>query len=98
LNTLIIREFSFKHLNLFYFKEIFLERFLIFQGASSAIYSSLKSFDKNDRIQLSFLGMHVRNITASFITNYIIIKLGQYFSIHDIIRPFLPWFLMYISR
>jgi hypothetical protein len=90
LNTLIIREFSFKHLNLFYFKEIFLERFLIFQGASSAIYSSLKSFDKNDRIQLSFLGMHVRNITASFITNYIIIKLGQYFSIHDIIRPFLP--------
>lgn len=87
LNSLILREFSFKHLNFYYFKKIFQERFLIFQGAGSAIYSSIKSFDKNNIIKLSFFGMHVRNISASFITNYIIIKLGQYFTISQILKP-----------
>jgi len=89
LNSLILREISFKHLNFYYFKKIFCERYIIFQSASSAIYSSVKSFDKNEKIRISFFGMHVRNISASFITNYIIIKLGQYFTIHDIVRPFL---------
>lgn len=89
LNSLLLREFSFKHLNYYYFKKIYQERYLIFQGASSAIYGSLKSFDKSDNIVLSFFGMHVKNISASLLTNYIIIKLGKYFTINEIIRPFL---------
>jgi len=89
LNSLIIKEFSFKHLNFHYFRKIFHERYLIFQGASIAIQSSIKSFDKNEYIKISFFGMHVRNISASFITNYIIIKLGQYFTIRDILHPVL---------
>lgn len=89
LNSIIIREFSFKHLNFYFFKEIFFGRFILFQGAGSAIYSSLKEFDKNENIFINFFGMHTRNISASFITNFIIIKLGQYFTIHQILGPFL---------
>lgn len=89
LNLLIIKEFAFKHLNFFYFKKVFQERYFIFQGASSAIYSSIKAFDKNDIVKVSFWGMHVRNLTASFITQYIILKLAKYFTIQEILRPVL---------
>jgi hypothetical protein len=65
LNSIIIREFSFKHLNFYYFQQIFFGRFIIFQGAGSAIYFSLKEFDKNEKILINFFGLHTRNITAS---------------------------------
>jgi len=89
LNLLFIKEFSYRHFNVYYFEYIFKERFLIFQGASLAIASSIKAFDKNDNVVVSFNGLHVRNTSALMITNYILVKLDQYFTIFDILRPIL---------
>jgi len=87
LNLILLREFFFRHLNIYYFKKIYRDRFFLFQTASLALGHSIHVFDRSPNIDLSFLGMHLRNTTATLITNYIHIKLGQYFSIQEILRP-----------
>lgn len=87
LNLLRIKEYSFKHINLYFFRHIYNKRFLIFNSANSAIYTALKSFDKNDQIKISFISLHRYNITAAQICNYISIKLSQYFKLFEILTP-----------
>lgn len=87
LNTFLIKETTFRHLQVYYFRKIFQSRFLVFQGAFTAIVSSIQAFDKTTSMAVSFIGMHVRNASAPLVCNYIVHKLGQYFTIHEILRP-----------
>lgn len=89
LNLLLIKEFSYRHLNTHYFSKIMNSRYLIFQGAHAAIKGSINAFDKFKKIRCNFFGMHTKNITSSLIANYICHKLGQYFSIQQILGPVL---------
>ena len=87
LNLLRIKEYSFKHLNLYFFRHIYNKRFFLFKSANAAIYTALKSFDKNDQIKISFLSLHQYGVTAAQICNYISIKLSQYFKLFEILTP-----------
>lgn len=89
LNLLLIKEFSYRHLNIHYFRKIMNSRYIIFQSAHAAIRNSINSFDKFNKIRSNFFGMHTKNITSSLICNYICHKLGQYFSIQQILGPVL---------
>lgn len=87
INLFVIKEFSFKHLNISYFKKLYRSRFLIFHGAFTAMKASISSFDRAKKIGVSFRGMYLRNVTAALVCNYIVHKLGQYFTIHEILKP-----------
>lgn len=89
LNICYIKEITFRHLNNIYFKKIFKERFLIFNIASFAISYSLNSFNKNNEYLIRFKGLHLHHISASMVSHFISIKLSQYHTIHDILRPLL---------
>jgi ribosomal protein S3 len=88
--TTIMQKFYFftqKANNLF--QKLIDERSLMFTKAAGAIWHSLKAIENPQPIRLSFLGCHLRNISAQFLTNYICLKLGQYIPIQEILRPIL---------
>ncbi len=87
INLLTIKEFSYKHLNIYFFKKIFRYRYLMFQNASSIIYSAIRAFDKTQNIKLSFSSAQIKKISAAQVCNYITIKLGQYFKLYEILQP-----------
>jgi hypothetical protein len=87
LSLLILKEFSYRHLNSYFFNKIFNTRFIVFQTTYAALSSTIQSFDSFTRFSYNFFGMHTRNVTPSLVVNYICHKLGQYFQINQIIGP-----------
>ena len=71
-------------------KPIIQTRHHLFQlYAKILLFTLYKSaFIKRDDLLITkFYGLHSRNISAQFLVNYIIIKLGQYFTLNPIIKP-----------
>jgi ribosomal protein S3 len=89
ISLLRIKEYSFQHLNFFFFRTVIKNRFFIFNCASFAISQSLKAFDKNEKINISYYGLHIRNITASYILKFILFQLRAFFTIQEIFRTLL---------
>ena len=82
-----IKEYSFNHLNMFFFKNIFKKRFRLYRCAFLLINASVQAIEKVKNNKISFSSYHTRNISAAHLCNYITIKLGQYFRINEILYP-----------
>jgi len=77
-------------LRLRYNTEIFQSRLHAYHLYGKIIAFSVRKltfFSNDHRVITRFYGMHNRNLNAHFLLNYIIIKLGQYFLLNDIIKP-----------
>jgi len=86
---------SFRYLYFQYNKDIYQSRFIRFNLLSKFVLFSLKkvSFIPTDgKVVLRYYGLHNRNFNARFILNYILVKLGQYFRLNDILNPLLNRF------
>jgi hypothetical protein len=82
--------YSFRYLYFQYNKKIFQSRFIRFNLLSKLILFSLKkiSFNlPNNMITLRYYGLHNRNYNAQFLLNYLLVKLGQYYKIQQILDP-----------
>ena len=86
-SLLLLKEFSYRHLNCYFFNKIFNTRFLVFQTTYAALSNTIQAFDSFKRFSYNFFGMHTRNVTPSLVVNYICHKLGQYFQINQVITP-----------
>jgi len=85
---LYLTQFRYRYLQ--FNKPIIQTRHRLFQLYSKIILFTLfkACFIRRDRlITTRFYGLYNRNICAQFLVNYIIIKLGQYFTIHPVINP-----------
>jgi hypothetical protein len=81
---------SFKYLHLEYNKSIFQSHLFFFYLFNKIVLFSLKKisfFPTDHRLILRFYGLHNRNVNASFLVNYFILKFGQYFSLSEILKP-----------
>ena len=73
-----------------FFKKLFNERYLIYLTSANSIFRSLYEIENHQpNMQLNFFGCHLRNISAALLINFITLKLGQYYSIQQILRPLL---------
>lgn len=82
--------YSFRYLYFQYNKKIFQSRFIRFNLLSKLVIFSLKkiAFNLNNGvITLRYYGLHNRNYNAQFLLNYLLVKLGQYYKIKQIINP-----------
>lgn len=89
LNLLSIKESSFRYQNTFFQKKIFKLRYFFFQNASSILSNGIFAIDNSEKTFFSFSSIHTHHLTANQICNYIIIKLGQYFKLFEILQPIL---------
>jgi ribosomal protein S3 len=87
MHLLRLKEHSFKQLNLYYFRDVFLSLFVILNNAYVIMVAAIKTIDKNNSVIISYSSLQIRNVTAAQICNYISIKLGQYFHLHQILSP-----------
>lgn len=81
---------SFRYKHILFNKPIFQERHRLFQIYSKVILYTLykASFIKRDKLMITkFYGLNNLNLSAQFLVNYIILKLGLYFAIAPIIKP-----------
>ncbi len=92
LNLLNLKAVSYKHLDMYAFERFYETRYYMFQVASNAIRMSIEEIDKNTNVKISFLGLSMFNVTASHVTNYILFKLRNFFSINQIVKPLLREF------
>jgi len=82
--------YSFRYLYFQYNKKIFQSRFIRFNLLSKLLVFSLKkiSFNlSNNIVTLRYYGLHNRNYNAQFLLNYLLVKLGQYYKIQQILNP-----------
>ena len=83
--------YTFKFLYFQYNQQIFQKKFLLFYKLSSLIFFSLRKVQfvtqEKDNISLRFYGLNNKNVNANFLVNYIMVKLGEYFSINEITWP-----------
>lgn len=85
---------SHNYLQLQYNKQIFQKNIYIFHLYSKILLFTLRKaiFIPNNRyLNVRFYIMNNLNITANFLVNYMIIKLGQYFQLNDIISPIIRY-------
>jgi hypothetical protein len=87
LNLLLVKEIEFKQKKLYIYDKILKVRFLFFNALGATIAASIKAFENTSKILVSFRGLHARNTTAHGIINYLILKLSQYFTIQETLRP-----------
>ena len=79
--------FSFSFFNFVNFKKKFFSRFVFFKGVSKTVYRNIIELTENKKLNFSVVGQNKFRFNSSLVLNYILIKLGQYFSIHEIINP-----------
>jgi hypothetical protein len=82
--------YSFRYLYFQYNKKIFQSRFIRFNLLSKLVIFSLKKIyfnSINKLVTLRYYGLHNRNYNAQFLLNYLLVKLGQYYKIQQILNP-----------
>jgi len=89
-SMLFLQLTRFKSIYLRYNKKLFQSRLLLYNLYAKILLFTIRktAFIPNDRqLIVKFFALHNRNLSAQFLVNYIIIKLGQYFYLNSIINP-----------
>jgi len=79
-------EYEYKAVIMHFFQDIINNRLLVFRVANLGIHQTLTML-KNMVSTVCFYGMHIKNVSANFLCNFIIIRLGQYWGINQIMPP-----------
>ena len=87
LQGLIFYTLSFSFFNFLNFKKNFFSRFVFFKGVSKTVYRSIIDLTNNNKMNFSVVGQNKFRFNSSLVLNYILIKLSQYFTIHEIVNP-----------
>ena len=87
LSTLVILDFGEKDVEI---KErnLFLNaRYWLYHATNFTLLSAITPLMKNGFFRFAFFGKHTRNVSAQILLKYILQKLGQYFTIQEILKP-----------
>jgi hypothetical protein len=87
LQNMVFYTLSFSFFNFLHFKKKFFSKFVFFKGVSKTIYRSVIELTKNNKLNFNVVGQNKFRFNSSLVLNYILIKLGQYFTIHEIVNP-----------
>ena len=85
--SLVFYTLSFSFFNFIHFKKKFFSKFVFFKGVSKTIYRSVIELTENKKLLYNAVGQNKFRFNSSLVLNYILIKLGQYFTIHEIVNP-----------
>ena len=92
LQILNLAIYSFKIKNYKFFNMMFLQRYYLFKAFSRTLNNSIKSMIPSiDKVNTIFNAMKEKEVRSSLLTNLIIVKLEQYYTINSIVFPITNW-------
>ena len=84
--------YSLKVNSLKFFSMLFIHRYFLFKSFSSTLNDSVKSMIPSiNKVKTSFNAMREKQVRSSLLTNLIIVKLEQYYTINSIVFPIAKW-------
>eukprot|EP01111_Echinosteliopsis_oligospora_P004878 TRINITY_DN17993_c0_g1_i1.p1 TRINITY_DN17993_c0_g1~~TRINITY_DN17993_c0_g1_i1.p1 ORF type:complete len:250 (+),score=-32.77 TRINITY_DN17993_c0_g1_i1:558-1307(+) len=96
LQCLIHYSYSYSFYNFLNFKHRFFSKYIFFKGVSKTLFRSVLELTNATKLTFNVTGQNKFRFNSSLVLHYILIKLGQYFNINEIVNP-LSYFIKYLT-
>jgi ribosomal protein S3 len=77
-------------------KKKYLSKFMLYKAVSKTLFKSVTEITKINKLMFSVTSQNKYKFGSSLVLNYILIKLGQYFNINEIVNP-LSYFIKHLT-
>ncbi|RYE05329.1 MAG: hypothetical protein EOP33_06465 [Rickettsiaceae bacterium] len=94
--TIMYYSYSLSFWNFINMKKKYLSKFMLYKAISKTLFKSVSQITKTNKLMFSVTSQNKYKFGSSLVLNYILIKLGQYFNINEIVNP-LSFFIKHLT-
>jgi hypothetical protein len=96
MQTIMYYSYSLSFWNFINMKKKYLSKFMLYKAVSKTLFKSVTEITKINKLMFSVTSQNKYKFGSSLVLNYILIKLGQYFNINEIVNP-LSYFIKHLT-